>query len=641
MRAQWEKERELSKAHSPCLMPVRFRPAPERLHDHWPNIRRDPAGQDSGPLPLTGRVEDVVTEYLTITSRRLVVLGDAGAGKTCLAIEFAQRFLTERQERADRAPGHVRNRVPVVFDLSAWNPDAGGKLTAWLASRLADVYWWTKAARPDGRTLATDMIEAGLILPILDGFDEIAEGLAPDALGALDDVSMPLVLTSRPEEYEKALVARGRALAGAAVVVLDPLTRADLAAYLPRTTGTADGSRWADLLAQHADGRWDEAAATLATPLMAAMAREIYSETPGHDPSELLDYDERAELEEHLLTAYLPAAYHPARRTRRTRRWTPEKAERWLGFLACHLEEAGTRELAWWRLSEAVSLPTRGSLGFWTAGLSSALIFALVAGPVLLGPLLVSMGFLATGRAGSIGLSLTPGPAPAYAWLRARGSAGRLRAWLLAGWRRIGAKAWLPLSVLITLCLPLPIGYGLVAGALVARLSMFLFGLASTVECLEAPADLTTAVTPGALLAADRKRAVQRAAIGAGCQTAGMVVSALAFAPILGLVSRYFPSVGPVALLRVALASGLASGVWWLLSIGAWARWMLVVRCWLTMGVRRLPLRVMFFLGDAHRRGVLRQVGPHYQFRHARLQDHLARVYRSHHPAAAPTPPDG
>jgi hypothetical protein len=40
----------------------------------------------------------------------------------------------------------------------------------------------------------------------------------------------------------------------------------------------------------------------------------------------------------------------------------------------------------------------------------------------------------------------------------------------------------------------------------------------------------------------------------------------------------------------------------------------------------RLPLRLMRFLDDAHRRGVLRQVGAVYQFRHARLQDRLART---------------
>ena len=38
----------------------------------------------------------------------------------------------------------------------------------------------------------------------------------------------------------------------------------------------------------------------------------------------------------------------------------------------------------------------------------------------------------------------------------------------------------------------------------------------------------------------------------------------------------------------------------------------------------RTPVRLMRFLEDARSRGVLRTVGPVYQFRHARLQDRLA-----------------
>ncbi len=43
----------------------------------------------------------------------------------------------------------------------------------------------------------------------------------------------------------------------------------------------------------------------------------------------------------------------------------------------------------------------------------------------------------------------------------------------------------------------------------------------------------------------------------------------------------------------------------------------------------RLPWRVMVFLDDAYRLGLLRVVGPVYQFRHAELQDHLAPPHSS------------
>ncbi|WP_206061538.1 hypothetical protein [Nonomuraea basaltis] len=38
----------------------------------------------------------------------------------------------------------------------------------------------------------------------------------------------------------------------------------------------------------------------------------------------------------------------------------------------------------------------------------------------------------------------------------------------------------------------------------------------------------------------------------------------------------------------------------------------------------RLPWHLMDFLDDVHRLGLLRAVGPVYQFRHAALHDHLA-----------------
>ncbi|MGR6922981.1 hypothetical protein ACU635_52740 [[Actinomadura] parvosata] len=48
------------------------------------------------------------------------------------------------------------------------------------------------------------------------------------------------------------------------------------------------------------------------------------------------------------------------------------------------------------------------------------------------------------------------------------------------------------------------------------------------------------------------------------------------------------------------------------------------VACVLLALSRRLPLRLMAFLDDMHRVGMLRQTGRRHQFRHAALQDRLA-----------------
>jgi hypothetical protein len=85
-----------------------------------------------------------------------------------------------------------------------------------------------------------------------------------------------------------------------------------------------------------------------------------------------------------------------------------------------------------------------------------------------------------------------------------------------------------------------------------------------------------------------------------------------------------------VWLLGVAAAI-IVGGLVWLLCVTTWGPW-LIARTWLPLS-RKLPWSVMTFLNDAHRRGVLRQAGGLYQFRHARLQHHLAGQYRRPHPS--------
>jgi hypothetical protein len=72
--------------------------------------------------------------------------------------------------------------------------------------------------------------------------------------------------------------------------------------------------------------------------------------------------------------------------------------------------------------------------------------------------------------------------------------------------------------------------------------------------------------------------------------------------------------------LVVGLVTGLGSG---LMSSTTWATALASAQ------LRRrgeTPTRLLRFLDDAHKRQVLRTVGPTYQFRHARLQDRLDKT---------------
>lgn len=70
---------------------------------------------------------------------------------------------------------------------------------------------------------------------------------------------------------------------------------------------------------------------------------------------------------------------------------------------------------------------------------------------------------------------------------------------------------------------------------------------------------------------------------------------------------------------RVRGIAGLTVGI---LVQSAWTRW-LIARTWL-FASRQAPWRLLRFLEDAHKRGVLRQSGAAYQFRHLELQHRLA-----------------
>jgi len=136
-----------------------------------------------------------------------------------------------------------------------------------------------------------------------------------------------------------------------------------------------------------------------------------------------------------------------------------------------------------------------------------------------------------------------------------------------------------------------------------------------------APGDLAAAVSPQSLLARDRRAAlVTGILIGL---SAGLCAGTV-FGLLPGLLPRN--KVGQVSGLETGLAFGLlaclAVGFQYAWSEAAWpsytlARGVLALR-------HGLPWPLMDFLEDAHKRGVLRQVGAVYQFRHIELQHRLA-----------------
>nr|SCO70298.1 Xre-like transcriptional regulator [Streptomyces argillaceus] len=643
--ARWQREEEQRRIQDPYPLPVRWKAASEALTDHWANIRRIPPGAPSGPLDLDGRLEEIAQTYRSVPSGRLVVLGRSGSGKTVLTLRFV---LDHLRTRTPAEP------VPVIFSIGAWDPTAL-TLRDWLTERLTRDHPGTAARGPGGVSLAAALVDSGRVLPVLDGFDEMADGLRRPALEALNATTLPLLLTSRPAEYAAA-VAETDVLTSAAPVELVDLTLDDLDHYLPRTTRKTDradpaAGAWDSVLKHLREPSPDGAAAPLATvlstPLMVALARTVYSDTPDHDPAALLDTERFAsaqELEEHLLDDFLPTVYR--RPGPGPRAWDPDRAQRWLGHLAHHLTERGTPDLAWWRLGDGLRASTRVLV---TALVTGVVIGALDVVPALfylpLPPSLVdaaSVGLLAGLLFGAVHwlayTVLGKAVAPSAVRLRIRGRAGPPR-WTAGPRLVLGTLAGTAFGCMYGFAIGLVNAYrwqaGLSAALQTGLVNAIVLGLAfggaagltfCLLGLLEAPLDIASAVSPRSVLNADRRTTLIQLAIWA--PVFGVTVG-LGVGVVVDLLQGHLGLLimDTAGLITIGAVSGVGGALGYTLSMTAWGQWCVLSRLWLPL-TGRLPWAVVAFLDDAYRRGVLRRAGAVYQFRHARLQSHLARAHR-------------
>ncbi|NUT25980.1 MAG: helix-turn-helix domain-containing protein [Streptomyces sp.] len=651
--ARWQREEEQRQIQDPYPLPVRWQNAVPQLIDHWANIRRLPPGAANQPLDLSGRLEHIAGTYRDIRSGRLVVLGRSGSGKTILTLRFV---LDHLKTRTPDEP------VPVIFSIGAWNPTTI-TLRDWLTEQLMRDHPGTAARSPGRASLAAALVDSGRVLPVLDGFDEIAERLRRPALEALNATTLPLLLTSRPDQYAAA-VAETDVLTAAAAIELTDLTLDDLDAYLPRTTrktnrANPDEGAWDPVLRELRKQPASPLATVLTTPLMVSLARTIYSDTPDHDPTDLLKpelFGTPQELEDHLLDNFIPTVYHHRHRPQDAPRdCDPDRARRWLGYLAHHLTRQKTPDLAWWRFGNGLRVSTRTFVTALVTGLAIGLVDGAVAAAVrgeLIGPLLDAaiVGPLAGLMFGLVHwLTYTfkgKHIPPSAVRLQIRGrpentswTAGpRLVIGTLGGAMfgfaygfvvgMMKAYAWpADTSTVLRIGLVEGIVFGLVFGV-GTGLTFCLIGI------LETPLDLESAVSPRTLLTTNRRTV-----------TTQLLVWAPTFGAVVGFGGRAAVDLlqgplGPLVWtfqggLLLGLISGLGAAIGFAFTLTAWGQWLVLARIWLPL-TGRLPWALVTFLDDAYQRGVLRQAGAVYQFRHARLQHHLAQHHLAQQPLARP-----
>ncbi|MCX5008535.1 hypothetical protein OHB05_38925 [Streptomyces sp. NBC_00638] len=113
-----------------------------------------PAGLLLPVSPAAG-LPDVAGYWRASRPRRLVITGPAGSGKTVTALVLMLALL---QDRAESDP------VPVRIALAGWDTTTG--LDVLLTERLVRDYGWSRAQ-------AAALVGHGLVLPVLDGLDEM------------------------------------------------------------------------------------------------------------------------------------------------------------------------------------------------------------------------------------------------------------------------------------------------------------------------------------------------------------------------------------------------------------------------------------------------------------------------------------
>jgi hypothetical protein len=548
----------------------------------------------------TGQISELHALYGGLGSGRLIIAGAPGAGKSGTAVLLVLAALRYRDQatEADRQ----KIPVPVLFTAHDWSEP----VQDWLAGKMRQTY--SLFVGTAGAADAAALVAAGKVSLILDGLDEMAEELRPAALQALSQSPFRVIVLSRTAEMASA-ASRDGLLEGAAAIELCPIDPGTAASYLSRTQLDPPPPGWRDLIDRILSPHTSLAEA-LNNPLALTLVKDTYR--AGEDIRELLDFCDTAQqhahgsdlaldITDHLLDRVIPVAYTP-RPGRKPPAYDLQTAQNALAHIAARMNQEESRDLQWWNLPE------------WTPAAPRKLTIAAVYGFV------VGLGFgLVLGFRFGVGLGLVAGLAcGAIAGFGGgltndRGypmKLGKLQS------RALFRKNNLVVGLVVGLGAGLVVGLGAGAGfGLGLWLVIFVgAGIMSALDnnVFNDPND-TSSISP---ISSWRNNAHYALVVA--------LVAGLAFGATGGLMGGLIGGVG------VGVGLGLVAGIGFGIVYGFGSGELTVTLLLVAVQLHRrwqTPVRLMRFLDDAREQSVLRTVGSVYQFRHARLQDRLAKQF--------------
>ncbi|MER5212586.1 NACHT domain-containing protein [Streptomyces sp. NPDC002838] len=602
---------------------------PEPLPVRWTPSRRVASAGEY--VPVGSGADTIAGTFLRLRPRRrLVVLGNAGSGKTVLSVLLTLELLARRLTQGeDDVP------IPLVLSLESWDTRRQS-LTEWLVDRLRQDHPGLPPV--DGVHPARRLVLERRVLPVLDGLDELPGPRRAEVLDALNaglGGAGDAVLVSRTAEYER-LDQEGRGLRHATVIESLPLRPDEVADYLRRARPPARAAVWARLLETLRKEPSAPVAWALTSPLMVWLVRRTYERHPA-DPGELVDqelFPTRDAVEAHLLDRIVSAAFPPRPpdpgRLHPPRAWDAERAGSWLSYLALLLSRREESELAWWRLYTAPLPRLLAGPALLTTGILLSLVIKAgmsgYAEDSVLGDLSVTghvtggVVFAALARsvtASWFGQRLAEPRRSANPLLFIHALRSLDRHTRVGPLVRLAALAGGPALVVLLLFLyvfvtPDAVLVWFSVGGVLPVLLMIVYA---------APADTVDAATPDELLRGEQS---------------ALVTTLTLVAPLIGA------GAGAFFWLRGGSGGwGAAVGAWagasaMLVLLSPWSRWILA-KCSLA-ATGRVPWSLMTFLKDARTAGLLQLSGGTYRFRNRRLQEHLAGRRAQEQGSASPGP---